>query len=159
MLTPKLSFYAECYLCWLLQIIPLCWMSLCCVSMCWVSLCWVSICWMSLCWASICWVSWRRLSSFGTLKFGSSNQHPTLSASPLASTNPTYRTTAQFYILHFHTTFPKIKNIFKNRNKMFKTVFFVAFVAAVATADFCDKTRPGDNVIKLFTTVIYKWAK
>ncbi len=139
MLTRKLSFNAECHLCWLLQIIPLCW--------------------MSLCWVSICWVSWRRLSSFGILKFGSSNQHSTLSASPLTSTNPTYRTTAQFYILHFHTTFPKIKNISKNRNRMFKTVFFVAFVAVVVTADFCDKTRPGDNVIKLFTTVIYKWAQ
>ncbi len=42
---------------------------------------------------------------------------------------------------------------------MFKTVFFVAFVAAVVAADFCDKTRPGDNVIKLFATVIYKGAQ
>jgi hypothetical protein len=80
-----------------------------------------------------------------------------LPASLLASTNPTYRTTAQFYILH--TTFPKVKKIFISRNKMFKTVFFVAFVAAVVAADFCDKTRPGDNVIKLFATVIYKGAQ
>ncbi len=30
-------FYAECHLCWVSQISPLCW-----VSLCWVSLCWMS---------------------------------------------------------------------------------------------------------------------
>jgi hypothetical protein len=41
---------------------------------------------------------------------------------------------------------------------MFKTVFFVAFVAAVVAADFCDKTRPGANVIKLLTAVSYDFS-
>ncbi len=64
--------YAECRLCWVSHISPLCWVSLCGMSLCWVSLCGMSLCWvslwgMSLCWVSLCgiplcWESWRPLS-------------------------------------------------------------------------------------------------
>ncbi len=64
--------YAECHLCWVSQISPLCWVSLCSVS-----LCWVLLCWMSLRWVSLCWMSWRLFYScfWAYLKhFGSSLQ-------------------------------------------------------------------------------------